>query len=172
MAASPPFPPLSQMAPVLTLQLTPRLVLSSLCLSCKRTLKQAATHLYPSPLLHFHLTSSSGNFVVDDSSNRPVAPNFHVLMAEARRCKLSVLFSVICCFRSSPRRRVAREREAEYGHKSQPQRLRAHRQQLDEVPIPSRIRCGFSTVCLLHAWSHAAPAVDAVYSSIQRVQPE
>ena len=55
----------------------------------------------------------AGHSVVDYASDRPVAPNYAALMRDARR--------------------VARERTAEYGAKSQRGRLRSQHQQLAEV---------------------------------------
>jgi len=55
----------------------------------------------------------AGHSVVDYSSDRPVAPNYAALMRDARR--------------------VAKERIAEYGAKSQKGRLRSQHQQLAEV---------------------------------------
>lgn len=69
------------------------------------------------PLPSLQQDPQAGKFNIDYDSGRPVAPNFHALLVDARR--------------------VARERVAQYGRKASPRSLGSQRQELAEVQ-PSR----------------------------------
>lgn len=84
--AFPLSPPHWQMAPASPPQPMLPSVHSFRCLNCSRTPKQALPPPIAALLLSpFPNLGAAGKFDVDYDSGRPVAPNFHVLLADARR---------------------------------------------------------------------------------------
>ena len=97
----------------------------------------AFNHELISTLLPLLTLCSTGKFNIDYDSGRPVAPNFHALLVDARRyrpTRSSCLLLAACLFAASHcGRRVARERLAQYGSKASPRSLGSQRQELAEV---------------------------------------
>jgi hypothetical protein len=95
------------------------------------------TNLFPLPFPSSHTLCSTGKFNIDYDSGRPVAPNFHALLVDARRCRPTpascLLFAACLDAASHCARRVARERLAQYGSKASPRSLGSQRQELAEV---------------------------------------